>query len=562
MASIINICGICSLRQITKTSFHWCPECEEAICDECKEHHKLLKATRSHKPIAISSYKSPPSVITDIHHSCIYHNEQYQQYCVEHALPICFKCINEHRKCNVTTLENVTVNVKNSGQFLDLESRLEDLLLNIDIMKKDRKANVTGIENLKTRQVAEIKKKRLELNKHLDNLERQFIKDIEEKVCKCKEGIQKVVSSIKEKETVIHHCQVNFQSIKKYASDLQIFLAMREIELKVDENEKYLHCLSQSKSFEQLDIVCKNDTGVQSIFKSLKLFGIIEIKTRTKTIDFIRAKDKQAQFQVAGAKKTINNMKLNMQKKIPTYGEEVRGGCMSKEGDALFTDYFNKKSLNVIKSDDTLRYIMPLDPSYGYDITFIDEKTVAITSGHLSMKTGIDIINIKNRSKLNFIRLPDRTYGITCDHGFIFVCVSECGIYKVNTLDYTTSRVISCSLPAYSYVSVSTEKIYYTDYKDASVICCDHNGSRIWVFKDDSVLKIPRGIAVDNDGSVFVIGHGSSNVVIISNDGKSHKEILNKEDGLREPSAIFFDKQKRELLVANDKQTAFLYNIT
>lgn len=28
----------------------------------------------------------------------------------------------------------------------------------------------------------------------------------------------------KEKETVIHHCQVNFQSIKKYASDLQIFL--------------------------------------------------------------------------------------------------------------------------------------------------------------------------------------------------------------------------------------------------------------------------------------------------------------------------------------------------
>lgn len=90
---------------------------------------------------------------------------------------------------------------------------------------------------------------------------------------------------------------------------------MREIELKVDENEKYLHCLSQLTSFEQFDIVCKNDTGVQSIFKSLKLFGIIEIKT--KTIDLIRAKDKQAQFQVAVTKKTINNMKYEVK-----YAEE------------------------------------------------------------------------------------------------------------------------------------------------------------------------------------------------------------------------------------------------
>ncbi|CAG2223813.1 unnamed protein product [Mytilus edulis] len=136
MATNTSICGICSLRQITQTSKHWCPQCEEALCDECRDHHKLLKVTRSHEPIPISDYKSIPSFITDIQQSCIYHNEQYQQYCVEHALPICFKCINDHRKCNVTTLEKIINNVKTSEQFLDLESRLGDLLQNIDQIKR------------------------------------------------------------------------------------------------------------------------------------------------------------------------------------------------------------------------------------------------------------------------------------------------------------------------------------------------------------------------------------------------------------------------------------------
>lgn len=47
---------------------------------------------------------------------------------------------------------------------------------------------------------------------------------------------------------------------------------------------------------------------------------------------------------------------------------------------------------------------MSLDPTDGYDITFVDTKTVAVTSGY-SEKTGITIINIDNRSKIKVIKL-------------------------------------------------------------------------------------------------------------------------------------------------------------
>ncbi|VDI25816.1 Hypothetical predicted protein [Mytilus galloprovincialis] len=330
MASNPSICGICSLRQITKVCKYWCPGCEEGICDECKEHHKLLKATRSHEPIPISNYKSLPSFITGIQQSCVYHNEQYQQYCAEHALPICFKCINDHRKCNVTTLEKVTNDFKTSEQFLDLESRLDDLLENIDRIKKDRHSNMTNIEEMKMRLGKEIRQKRVEINKHLDNLEKQLIKDLEEKECQSKDSIQKVLSSVTEKETMI---------------------------------------------------------------------------------------------------------------------------------------IFSEKSLITIASNNKLKHKMPLGPSYGFDITLIDETTVAITDGKSGQNFGIDIIDIKNQRKIKFIKLPGRTWGITRDHNSLFVCVEGLGIYKVNTSDYATTHVISCNLPTSSYVSVFLDKIYYTTIK-------------------------------------------------------------------------------------------------
>ncbi|CAC5394115.1 unnamed protein product [Mytilus coruscus] len=347
MATNTNICGICSLRQITKISNHWCPECEESICDECKEHHELLKATRTHELIPILNYRSLPSFITDIKQFCIYHYEKYQQYCVEHALPICFKCIKDHHKCTVIPLEEVTNNARTSEQFRDLEIRLVDLLQNIDTIKKDRKINLASIEQTKKHHVVEIQQIRIQLNKHLDELEKQINEDLEEKECQCMAKIEKILSAVKEEETMINQCQANFQSIKQYASDLQTFLGMREIETKVFKHEQYLQSLIDTNSFDQLELTCNVDAGVHStcIWNSLKSFGSIEIKTRASSIDFARTKDKQAQLQITPATTTINTVKLIIQKKITTGGYNIRGCCRSVNGDSFSLIITKRKCL-------------------------------------------------------------------------------------------------------------------------------------------------------------------------------------------------------------------------
>ncbi|XP_052085676.1 uncharacterized protein LOC127723192 [Mytilus californianus] len=320
------------------------------------------------------------------------------------------------------------------------------------------------------------------------------------------------------------------------------------------------HCYG-TQCLEQVDLVCKVNEGVSSILNSVKTFGSIEIKTRPINIGFTRAKDSQAQLQVTPRKRPIYDVNLTLHKNITTGGKVVRGCCMSVNEDFFFIDHVINQMMNVIASDGTFKYNMSLHPSCGLDITFVDEKTVAVTSGDSDTKTGIDIIDIHRRSIMKFIKLPGRSFGITRDGNSLFVCVIGLGIYSIDIVKYTISRVISRPLPVLSYVSVLNENIIYTDNKNDSVVCCDRNGSHVWTFKECSILKCPRGITEDNDGNVYVVGEESANIVIISKDGKHHKQILTSVDGLSKPSAIYFDKQNRKLLVANKTKTACLYYV-
>ncbi|CAC5403172.1 unnamed protein product [Mytilus coruscus] len=341
-------------------------------------------------------------------------------------------------------------------------------------MKKNRNVNCTYIEKIKTQHVKDILKIRVEINRHLDDLEKQIIRDLEEKEGQCKEDIQKVLSSIRDKEAIISQYHSKFQNIKQYASDLQTFLGIGEFKVKVNEHKLYLQSLMDTKGFEQFDLVFKIDTDVQSILNGLKHFGSTEIKARPSNFGLSRSKDKQAQLQVEGTKKTINDVKLILQKKIKTYGDTGKGCCVSEVGQFLFIDHCSRKLLSLISSGGTLKLNLLVHPSDGFDIACIDKKTVAITTGHSSKKTGIDIKDIENGFNIKFINLPDRSLGITRDHDSLFVCVAALGIYKINIVDHT-SHLIICKVSLNSYVSVFGDNIYYTNSNDHSVVCCDRN---------------------------------------------------------------------------------------
>ena len=105
-------------------------------------------------------------------------------------------------------------------------------------------------------------------------------------------------------------------------------------------------------------------------------------------------------------------------------------------------------------------------------------------------------------------------------------------------------------------MATSEDKLYYTNYEKHTVSCCDLHGTTQWEFNSERVLECPRGISVDNDGNVYVVGNESNNVVVISPDGQRHIQLSSSKDGLLKPCVLEYDKSTNRILVVKEERTA------
>lgn len=85
-------------------------------------------------------------------------------------------------------------------------------------------------------------------------------------------------------------------------------------------------------------------------------------------------------------------------------------------------------------------------------------------------------------------------------------------------------------------------------------------GSSCGSSKNESILKRPTGIAVDNNSNVYVGAYKC--VICLSTDGKKFKKLEASRDGFDGPSALYFDHIQNYLIVANRDQPVYAYHIT
>jgi DNA-binding beta-propeller fold protein YncE len=61
---------------------------------------------------------------------------------------------------------------------------------------------------------------------------------------------------------------------------------------------------------------------------------------------------------------------------------------------------------------------------------------------------------------------------------------------------------------------------------------------------------------------VYVAGRSSNNVVVFSPDGQRHRQVLSSENGSLQPTVLDFDKSTNRLLVVNESDYAFMFDVT
>ncbi|CAC5388997.1 unnamed protein product [Mytilus coruscus] len=292
------------------------------------------------------------------------------------------------------------------------------------------------------------------INDHLDKIQDEMLKELQATEENESSKIRQLVNSLKQKKQEIEELQDNSVSIKKYASELQTFLAMKQIEEDIQKEENYIQS------------IVRNDIG-NEIYISL----------------------------------SVNTFLQNYQTTIQTFGEI----SVLSEASTLS---IQSQDCDVSEIGDT------------YDVVYIGDDTVAVTSGGDCHLKQINIINTQNIKAEKILNVNSSCHGgVSIDKGLIY-CAGMKGIQMIRINDESILNVSSNEMSTGAYVTTLGNKLYYTNKDEDSVICCDFESETLWIFRNETVLSWPHDISVDSDGNVYVVGYDSCNVEVISPDGK------------------------------------------
>ena len=567
MSTSPSFCGMCDNRHISKPSEVWCRDCEEGLCTECIEYHSSGKLSRGHTTIPIAEYQKLPSSVLKIKEHCNEHQEKFNLYCKEHECPCCGICIvKNHSDCkNVAIIEEIIKNVKTSTMFTEIEHLIKELIDNIGNIKQNRETNSSVVKEQKRIIENEIQEMRTKFNNHLDRLQENLMTELDEAEIQVTDETRELLISLDEKEKELTEHQTNIVNMNKYASDLQTFIAIKQIEKEVETQDTCLQSLVNSDRLNQTKLSYDIDTGLKNITTSIQKFAKVVVESKPCEMTFVRKKDKQAQMMVAelSPPRSLENIQLNLKQKINTKGTDITGCSLLPDGSMVFSCY-SSSIVRFINKEGIELFQIGKDKtgSRTYDTVYIkDNNSVAVSSGG-GGKRCITIIDIESKKVMTTILMDTYMCGMAVRGRNIYYCAWDKGLRVLNLSDRSVSDIISSDMSNVCYVATFGDKLYYTNTNTNTVTCCDFRGTTQWQFKDERVLQGPRGISVDNDGNVYVVGCHSSKVMVISPDGQRHRQLLSPMDGLSAPYALDYDKSTNMLLVVNQRSTAFLFDVT
>ena len=481
-------------------------------------------------------------------------------FCKSHDCPCCRKCIIEnHKECKeIDIIADKIADVKTSVSIDDLQQQLIVISNNIKRIRENRQANADLIRQQKEKIEKDIRDLRETMNNHLDQLQEKLRREFMEVEVKTNNGIQELFTTLQRKEEEIDQSQINIENIKKYASELQAFLGLKQIQGISMKNANYMQSLEEDGNLKQTKLSFRVDDQIFKLLNNVNSFGDIIIESGV--LDIEAYKQIQAQQRLVSISvRSVNDVMIKLKQTIKTSHSDVRGCCILPSGKMVFTNY-SPGEVIVLHKDGSMEFTIDIT-SLTCDVTCIDSNTIAVSV--LGGNEQVVIIDLHQRSITRKINTRSDVSGIAYNDGSLICCANTKGIIRIDLKDNSITAVVRCCLPYWSHVTANGNNIYYTNHTSHKVTCCDMKGKVQWEFNDRNVLKSPRGIATNNNNNIYVIGCGSDNVVVLSPDEQNHKVVLSDCDGIYLPWGIHCDRASNQLLLTSEKcDTGLLYDIS
>ncbi|VDI35518.1 Hypothetical predicted protein [Mytilus galloprovincialis] len=300
MASSEVFCTLCHEDGSSKDAVTWCTECEVFLCIDCEKHHQKSRMSKNHKTMPRKDYQKLPTFMKEISSQCKDHKKKFELYCTFHACPCCVQCLNDkHQKCQeLKPLSDILENIKSSASVQLLEKDMTVVKENFEEMIKYLNSRMNSNNGQKLKAAETIRSFKKSIDEFLNKIEEEILTDLESKHSKLNSEMNTLIQQLEQRANQISQMQGEFTKMTRLATELQMYVGLRETEKTTAQAEKYIEALKNEKSFNEKNLKVTISPSLQSILQDLKSFGYIHINTSKSTLQIKAGRKDQAQSLV------------------------------------------------------------------------------------------------------------------------------------------------------------------------------------------------------------------------------------------------------------------------
>lgn len=539
------ICQPCLETGKNRSAASWCLQCNDPLCNDCKRHHQVLKATKHHDILSLDEYKSVSKVMDNVSSTCTRHsgNNQFTYFCRSHDEPLCTSCREtDHKSClDVGKLEDFASNVKSSFLCEDLHGRVSKTLENLKSLPQDIKSKLHGIDtegrNLKTL----VLKTTENAVKHIKSLEKSILAEYAKVSEQEQTKLRRVEESIADKKSKVESILKTLNDVIPKMSDVQAFLTVTQISRDQRKEEIFLEEYHTNNASLSVNInLSEQILGIENI----PSFGSLKVKRSPPKSPFPGSCNKQSPVEISyKVVATLGLVPIENKMKVTDIKELDKNVF-------VMTDSVSKKIITYNSKDKIQReYEVGREPDC---IAVIDCKTIAFVNEHRH----IGILDMQSATILNSFDMEDHVEGLTIAENKMIVNCRRMGLRFFSVFGQCIGGIPGITGEFYLHATRSGRIIFSDQVKD-TLTCVSIDGRKIFSIQEQ--MNQPYGIASDQNDNIYVVSISSSSILKISPDGLKKTQIMTAKDGLETPFVLALLRDNSMLIANNSGQSVQIF---
>ncbi|XP_063432008.1 E3 ubiquitin-protein ligase TRIM71-like isoform X2 [Mytilus trossulus] len=546
-------CESC-LREDSKVCAEfYCFDCEEPLCSSCLKNHKKNKFLMSHHTVDLDFIEIfPTSTLSKITHCAKHGDGRVDLFCTDHEALCCRHCMTEsHRSCkSILPIDIAAREIRSSPLSSMLTQDLTLFLQTLNTLITNREETGKTFEKDVEEIRSQVKSFKGQVIDHVDRLEKSIIDNLQDFCVEEKEGLQHEKDYLLNTRKSYHKSKSDLDVVIQHGSDSQIFLFAHNLAHRLANDETLIQ--SKAMMYKDVSVEFKPENGLQDSIQSI---GTLNICKQPCLLRSFSQNRRQAQV-ITRPVETKTQFLYRSQIDI-SVSENVQITAIAVTNDNRLI-LCNRYSNRLLVYSDSGKFLQDCTLfCKPWDIAILPDGNRGVVT--LPLENSIQFLNISNMTTdKEQISIHNKCHGVAVVSNFIVVGANR-ELYILAMDGSIRTRVQVPGQLIYFLHGGDNNSVYYTDYH-----CLYHvglDGEEIFRY-DNPDLKVPEGIARDNQGYLCVIGRGSQNVHRVGDNGRAIDIVLNRDDGVILPWAITFNnKGTKAFISTHDGKCISVYDI-